>query len=93
MRERLSLDRCRSVLPPSTTDQVDDLQVTSLRDHLYILADVVTELYVQFASRGELEELLERAAIVEFDGGLQASDAFASAVRCIQQRREEEDKV
>jgi len=72
-RERIPLDACRKLLPPGLSDR----EVLEARDQLYLLAEFVVSLAPDRAAR---EALSERAAIMEYDGGLSRGDAENEAV-------------
>jgi hypothetical protein len=77
---------CRRVLGAECT--LDDLAVTRLRDELYALADVVLSSFaggrqerLDSLAGPDRDDIEERAAILEFDGGVrrQAAERIALA--------------
>lgn len=81
--ERLSLDECRKLVGPPC--RLSDAELLQLRDQLYKFADVVVSLLPEPAARESLEE---RAAIMEFDGGISGDAASIGAmIRNIKGRR------
>lgn len=90
----LSLQRCREILGSSCP--ATDAEIELLRDQLMAIADVALELgrerlgagasitfhqKLKFVSSKQEEEIVERAAIREFDGGLQRTEAEEAALQ------------
>ena len=74
-RERLSVDACRRLLPSDCL--LSDETVLMIRDQLYGLAESIVSLA---PARTAQEEIAERAAIMEYDGGLSRVEADRQAV-------------
>lgn len=90
----LSLRRCREILGSSCS--ATDSQLESLRDQLMAIADIALELgrerlmvgvasafheRLKLVPGEEREEIAERAAIMEIDGGLQRAEAEEAALQ------------
>lgn len=85
--ERIGLDECRRLLGEGC--RLSDEQLLKVRDQLYEVARVVAAAFVDDAAysggavrppdAADLEEIDERAAIMEFDGKLprQAAERLA----------------
>ena len=105
-----SLERCRQILGRDC--ELDDVELTKLRDQLYGLADVLIDqvriqsrIYVndkpeivepdayQSALRllpeSERDDVEERAAIIEFEGGTNRDEAERQAILGVVQIRSE----
>ena len=87
---RLSLARCREHLGAST--RLSDSELQQLRDHLYDLAQLIIGAYtstkpsesLSLIPEGDRLEVEERAAILEFEGGLARTLAERLAVNAYQ---------
>ena len=80
---RLSISICRDLIGPGCS--LTDEEVATLRDQLYSVAEAITSL---MPTPEELESVEERAAIMEFEGGLNAKTAkFAAAILNARGRR------
>ena len=92
---RLSIDACRRLLP-NKGEGLSDLHIEQLRDQLYALARTVMPMHdspptpsfdvlISSLPESDIAELEERAAIIEFDGGLSRDQAerlaFATPLR------------
>ena len=105
-----SLERCRQILGRDCT--LDDVELVTLRDQLYGLADVLTDHLrnqPQFNGKDALEivepdvyqaalrllpeiereDVEERAAIIEFEGGVERDEAERQAILGSLQTRSE----
>ncbi len=90
MEQMLSLERCRKLL--GTENSLPDESLVTLRDQLYCLAELVLDLrgseqklsdsaFEQIArSREDPDALIERAAIIEFDGKVSRDEAERRAI-------------
>ena len=93
MERMISLDRCRKLLGPENS--VPDEKLVTLRDQLYCLAELFLDLrdigqrldkpvegaFEQVAgSQQDPNVLKERAAIIEFDGGISREEAERQAL-------------
>ena len=102
----LSLKRCRAILGPDYT--LDDDELRALRDSMYSFGGLLVFFYPKYQrqqkdsqwegvdkgqfSKGELEDLDERAAIMEYDGGISRKDAEKAAIiRFEELRRKHEE--
>ena len=85
----LSLDRCRSLLGPDCT--LSDAQIERVRDQFRVMAEIAmnvmtatdtTTLFHQAARHfPDSEEVVERAAILEFDARMPRGRAEKAAIR------------
>ena len=85
----LSLDRCRTLLGPDCT--LSDAQIERLRDQMRVMAEITmnvmttTDTTTPFleASRHfpDGDDVVERAAILEFDVGIPRGRAEKTAIR------------
>lgn len=71
----MSLEACRRLLEPSCG--LSDAEVLDLRDQLYNFATIVVTLVPDAGANVTVDE---RAAIMEFDGGLPTKAAKAGAM-------------
>ena len=93
MERMLSLERCRKLL--GTENSLPDESLVTLRDQLYCLAELVLDFrdsgqklndsidgaFEQIASsREDPDALIERAAIIEFDGKVSRDEAERRAI-------------
>ena len=78
----LSLQRCRELLGPSA--ELSDSELSALVHSLYVLAETAVRLHADARRRPaprsarapeEQADVDERAAIMEFEGGLARADA------------------
>jgi len=90
----LSLRRCREILGSSCPAADSELEL--LRDQLMAIADIALEMgreklgtgtastfheTLELIPREQQEEIVERAAIMEFDGGLRRGEAEEAALQ------------
>lgn len=81
----LLLQRCREILGPECL--LSDTELQLLRDQLYGLADVIVTSFLKQKSHPEREKWEERAAIMEFDGGLTRTEAESMALNLLREGR------
>ncbi len=85
----LTVEQCRMILGPDAPESPDEIE--KLRDQLYVLAKVwIEQGAVQAVNRAdhilcemgndERYEIEERAAVLEFDGGMDKADAEKAAI-------------
>jgi len=90
----LSIEQCRKVLGPAC--ELTDSALESFRDQLYGLADIGIDLFLGLPrdrqahlqrvgkmTDKEQEAWEERAAIMEFDGGLTRAEAESRALNIV----------
>lgn len=89
----LSLQKCRSLLGPNC--ELTDSQIEQIRQELYALAHVALDAFRAEKEKDQLsgiplsdrEEAEERAAIFEFDAGLQREAAERKTLDSLNRRK------
>lgn len=90
----VSLRRIRELLGPACPET--DLEIELLRDQLMLVAnaafDAALDKGLHMGDDEELLQIAERAAIMEFDGGIQRSKAENTAFQSWAKKRLANDK-